>query len=115
MTPRNEATALDSNYFKGPDQHDQRTVIVDYLNRSIREDEIFNTLKTNQGSPSSSPSVRDGFKLRCLTPIECERLQGFPDGWTEGISDTQRYKCLGNAVTVNVIEFLGLKILESLF
>jgi DNA (cytosine-5)-methyltransferase 1 len=41
--------------------------------------------------------------IRRLTPTECERLQGFPDGWTEGISDTQRYKCLGNAVTVNVV------------
>ena len=45
--------------------------------------------------------------LRRLTPTECERLQGFPDGWTEGISDTQRYKCLGNSVTVNVIEYIG--------
>lgn len=48
--------------------------------------------------------VFDGFKIRRLTPAECERLQGFPDGWTEGLSDTQRYKCLGNAVTVNVVE-----------
>lgn len=48
--------------------------------------------------------------IRRLTPLECERLQGFPDGWTEGISDTQRYKCLGNAVTVNVIRFLGERI-----
>ena len=45
--------------------------------------------------------------IRRLTPIECERLQGFPDNWTEGISDTQRYKCLGNAVTTNVIEAIG--------
>jgi hypothetical protein len=43
-------------------------------------------------------------RLRRLTPTECERLQGFPDGWTEGVSDTQRYKCLGNAVTVSVIQ-----------
>jgi len=43
-------------------------------------------------------------KIRRLTPTECERLQGFPDGWTEGIAETQRYKCLGNAVTVNVVE-----------
>ena len=43
-------------------------------------------------------------KIRRLTPIECERLQGFPDGWTEGFSDTQRYRMMGNAVTVNVIE-----------
>jgi len=42
--------------------------------------------------------------IRKLTPTECERLQGFPDGWTEGVSDTQRYKTLGNAVTVNVIK-----------
>lgn len=42
-------------------------------------------------------------KIRRLTPLECERLQGFPDGWTGGVSDTQRYKCLGNAVTVNVV------------
>lgn len=47
--------------------------------------------------------VYDGYSIRRLTPIECERLQGFPDNWTEGISETQRYKCLGNAVTVNVI------------
>lgn len=48
--------------------------------------------------------VSDGMRIRRLTPLECERLQGFPDGWTEGLSDTQRYKCLGNAVTVNVVE-----------
>lgn len=43
-------------------------------------------------------------QVRRLTPLECERLQGFPDGWTEGVSDTQRYKQCGNAVTVNVVE-----------
>lgn len=47
--------------------------------------------------------VFDGMRIRRLTPVECERLQGFPDNWTEGVSDTQRYKCAGNAVTVNVI------------
>jgi len=52
-------------------------------------------------------------RIRRLTPIECERLQGFPDDWTKGISETQRYKCLGNAVTVNVIEFLGKIIVEA--
>ena len=47
--------------------------------------------------------VYDGMRIRRLTPTECERLQGFPDGWTEGVSDTQRYKQLGNAVTINVV------------
>lgn len=49
-------------------------------------------------------------KIRRLTPTECERLQAFPDGWTEGVSDTQRYKTLGNAVTVNVIKDIFKKI-----
>ena len=53
-----------------------------------------------------------GISIRRLTPTECERLQGFPDGWTEGISDTQRYKCLGNAVTVNVIEAIITNLLK---
>ena len=48
--------------------------------------------------------------IRRLTPTECERLQGFPDGWTEGVSDTQRYKALGNAVTTNVITEIGKRI-----
>jgi DNA (cytosine-5)-methyltransferase 3A len=45
----------------------------------------------------------DGYICRKLTPIECERLQTFPDNWTEGISNSQRYKALGNSWTVDVI------------
>ena len=41
--------------------------------------------------------------IRRLTPIEAERLQTLPDNYTEGVSDTQRYKCLGNGWTVDVI------------
>lgn len=41
--------------------------------------------------------------VRKLTPTECERLQGLEDGYTEGISNTQRYKCLGNAFNVDVV------------
>jgi len=57
--------------------------------------------------------VREGFKIRRLTPTECERLQGFPDGWTEGFSDTQRYKMMGNAVTTNIITAIGIKLSQS--
>ncbi len=60
------------------------------------------TLSTMPGG-NTEPKVIEEMKIRRLTPTECERLQGFPDGWTEGVSDTQRYKCCGNAVTVNVI------------
>lgn len=63
-----------------------------------------------QGGKTGLYSVsRDTDKIRRLTPLECERLQGFPDYWTEDgvdgekISDTQRYKCCGNAVTTTVI------------
>ena len=52
-------------------------------------------------------------KIRRLTPMECERLQGFPDNWTEGISDTQRYKTLGNAVTVNVVRAIAGRLFSS--
>ena len=57
---------------------------------------------TNQVPTIAGPSVRR------LTPLECERLQGFPDGWTDipGNSDTQRYRQLGNAVAVPVVEWI---------
>ena len=55
----------------------------------------------------------NGVRIRKLIPTECERLQGFPDNWTDGISDTQRYKCLGNAVTTNVVTAIGERILHN--
>jgi len=56
------------------------------------------------GGGGHQPCVPEGIKIRRLTPLECERLQGFPDNWTAGVSDSQRYKMCGNAVTVNVIQ-----------
>jgi site-specific DNA-cytosine methylase len=44
--------------------------------------------------------------VRRLTPTECERLQGFPDGWTEDQADTHRYKQMGNAVAVPVVSWI---------
>lgn len=58
--------------------------------------------------------------IRRLTPIECERLQGFPDEWTrwgaddEEVSDTARYRMLGNAVCVNVAEWIGRRLVAAL-
>jgi len=69
---------------------------------------ISSTLAGNAGGLGGKTGLyQTDMKIRRLTPTECERLQGFPDGWTEGISDTQRYKCLGNAVTTNVVEYIG--------
>lgn len=51
--------------------------------------------------------------VRRLTPTECERLQGFPDGWTDGQSDSARYRQLGNAVAVPVVEWIGKRIVKA--
>jgi DNA (cytosine-5)-methyltransferase 1/DNA (cytosine-5)-methyltransferase 3A len=51
----------------------------------------------------SAHVVTEDMQIRKLTPVECERLQTLPDNYTEGISTTQRYKCLGNGWTVDVI------------
>ena len=52
--------------------------------------------------------------VRRLTPTECERLQGFPDGHTAGQSDSARYRQLGNAVAVPVARLIGTRIMEVL-
>jgi len=80
--------------------------------------EIAQALQTDgqlrQGVSWGTDKPQSTRNIRRLTPLECERLQSFPDGWTEGISDTQRYKCLGNAVTVNVIEAIGRQLVMEL-
>ena len=59
------------------------------------------TLSSN--SRSYNNLLHDGYCLRRLTPIECERLQTLPDDYTAGVSNSQRYKMLGNGWTVDVI------------
>ena len=73
-------------------------------------DGVSPTLNTMQGG-NRQPFIAEQMQIRRLTPIECERLQGFPDGWTAGQSDTQRYKMCGNAVTTNVIRDIMSKII----
>ena len=56
------------------------------------------------------------YLIRRLTPLECERLQGFPDGWTDipGASDSARYKALGNSVAIPCVEFIMGRIATAL-
>jgi DNA (cytosine-5)-methyltransferase 3A len=62
------------------------------------------TLSANGGGGGAKTGLYDvENKIRKLTPIECERLQGLPDNYTEGIAMTNRYKCLGNAFNVDVV------------
>ena len=60
------------------------------------------------GANTGLYKVKNG--IRRLTPVECERLQGFKDNYTAGLSDTARYKLMGNAVTVPVVKALGLNL-----
>jgi len=87
-----------------------------------------NTLRAGAGAPKHETDIlgrlaltskdKDNFAVRRLTPLECERLQGFPDEWTaygyDGIpiSDNKRYKALGNSVAIPCIERLLKGILE---
>ncbi len=65
------------------------------------------SLTANMGSGGNNvPYKIIGDNKIKLTPIECERLQCFPDNWTEGVSNTQRYKQLGNAVNTDVVKHI---------
>ena len=81
-----------------------RILDASYRNKGIREYKDYSpTLKSRDYKEPRYVDEGNGMRIRRLTPTECERLQGFPDGWTAGLSDTQRYKTLGNAVTVPVV------------
>lgn len=88
---REISTSIDANYYKGQDNHEQRT-LVEINKRNY--------------------TFESGDKVRRFTLLECERLMGFPDNYTkygkdgELISNMQRNKCLGNAVTVPLVEFI---------
>ena len=77
------------------------------------KNDVMPTLLTSMSAPTGT--TQDGYALkviketnivRRLTPVECERLQGFPDGWTDGQADSNRYKQMGNAVAVPVVEWI---------
>jgi hypothetical protein len=69
-------------------------------------DSISDTHHTLRSGTKQSTGVINKSTVRRLTPVECERLQGFPDDWTAGQSDSSRYKQMGNAVAVPVVEWV---------
>ena len=65
------------------------------------------TISANSGGLGSNTGLyKNNDQIRKLTPIECERLQGLPDNYTEGVAKTHRYKCLGNAFNVDVVSHI---------
>jgi site-specific DNA-cytosine methylase len=91
---------LDQTLDKHAENIDQ-PLITDSYNKTIHKNKSM-TITARVGG-SCMYHVVDSMSFRKLNPIECERLQTFPDNWTEGISDTQRYKALGNSWTVEVV------------
>lgn len=123
-TKDNNCYCIDSNYHKGTSPGDinsgRRTQIkVRTCLTPDRIDKRQNGRRFKEpGEPSFTLTKQDihgikyNHKIRKLTPLECFRLQGFPDEWyhkcrEEGISDTQMYRCVGDAVTVNVVQEIG--------
>jgi DNA (cytosine-5)-methyltransferase 1 len=98
------------NYVIGYSRDDKGKVV------SYHEKDECNTLHASSGTGNNTDQFVRQNKIRRLTPIECERLQGFPDNWTKHgkekglISDSQRYKMCGNAVTVDVVEAVAKRI-----
>jgi site-specific DNA-cytosine methylase len=125
ISDREKSYCIDANYFKGGNPKSyfdkgRRQLIFEnepiilhnvYGGFKERKPRVFiekaPTIRTAAGG-GHIPSVvtRSEVFYRKLTPIECERLQTLPDNYTEGISNTQRYKCLGNGWTVDVISHL---------
>ena len=68
---------------------------------------------SNQRIDAETETFITSTGVRRLTPTECERLQGFPDGWTEGQADSTRYQQLGNAVCVPVVEWIMRRLTQA--
>jgi DNA (cytosine-5)-methyltransferase 1 len=72
------------------------------------------TLGTSCGTTTGKTAqlLVEDYKIRRLTPLECERLMAYPDNWTKGLSDTQRYKTLGNGIVSNVVAEVVKRLLD---
>lgn len=98
------------------DSGDSRTVAIvfhPHRHDGVRiQDKTSHTLTAYMGTGGNNMPMVSNQKVRRLTPVECERLQGFPDGWTAGQADTQRYKQIGNAVAVPVVEWIVRRLVD---
>ncbi len=99
------------------DNGDVRTTVIvfhpHYHDGARVQGDTMNTLTSRMGTGGNNVSgVASATNVRRLTPVECERLQGFPDDWTAGQSDSTRYKQMGNAVAVPVVEWIVQNIVD---
>jgi len=83
----------------------------DRNNRSVSvSEDVAYTLAAN--AQSKVQSINTQMAVRRLTPLECERLMGWPDDWTAGQSDTHRYKQCGNGVASPVAQWIAEQLLQ---
>lgn len=113
------ATALTARQGKGPDSGATGTLVAYALRRDPdgtgqghNTNYVTHALTAEGTGSGASVMASAGTAVRRLTPTECERLQGFPDGWTatswgKPQSDSARYRQLGNAVATPVIAWIG--------
>ena len=87
-----------------------QTISADGIHRSLRIGRDLSDFIAQEENKSEELSPQ--FAIRRLTPLECERLMGWPDNWTEGQSDSHRYKQCGNGVASPVAEWIGEQILK---
>jgi DNA (cytosine-5)-methyltransferase 1 len=103
-----------SDALHGPTGNKEPLIVSENQRGEVVETEVSHQLMAGGGKPGSGyPALRDGMAVRRLLPVECERLQGFPDGWTEGRSDSARYRLLGNAVCVPVARWIGARLAQE--
>lgn len=113
---RLKSYVIGASYYKGAnwktykEKGKRQLVRIGQFNSGGQGDRIYSqegksvSLSANGGGRGAKTGLyQTNNKIRKLTPIECERLQGLPDDYTQGISNTQRYKCLGNAFNVDVV------------
>jgi DNA (cytosine-5)-methyltransferase 1 len=119
---RDIINAIDANYYKGPDNHQQRSLIKvgslydgDSQGGRIYDVNGISCQLTALGGGLGAKTglYKTGDRIRRLTPTECEKLQGFEPGWCDELSDMQKYKCLGNAVTVPIVKMVAEKLKEE--
>ena len=87
----------------------------DYKAREVEVAQPLMTAPTggNQGGDYIVQPVRQETIVRRLTEMECERLQGFPDGWTDGQTASARYRQLGNSVAVPCVEWIARRLIAA--
>ena len=82
---------------------------------AFRETDTAGTQSARQSKDATDVVLEQPFLIRRLVPIECERLQGYPDGWTDvpGASDSTRYRALGNSVAIPCVEYIMRRITKA--